>query len=67
MEPTATITVDGNEATVSVAYRCNEVIAIYPMTPSSPMGELVDAWAAERPEPVRRTTLSRLRRNRLTG
>ncbi len=42
------ITVDGNEAAASVAYRCNEVIAIYPITPSSPMGELADAWAAGR-------------------
>jgi pyruvate-ferredoxin/flavodoxin oxidoreductase len=42
------ITIDGNEAAASVAYRCNEVIAIYPITPSSPMGELADAWAAER-------------------
>jgi hypothetical protein len=31
--------VDGNEAAASVAYRLNEVIAIYPITPSSPMGE----------------------------
>ena len=41
-----TITVDGNEAAASVAYRTNEVIAIYPITPASPMGELSDAWAA---------------------
>ena len=40
------ITVDGNEAVASVAYRLNEVIAIYPITPSSPMGELADTWAA---------------------
>ena len=40
------ITVDGNEAAASVAYRCNEVIAIYPITPASPMGELSDAWSA---------------------
>src|SRR5215468_4362801 len=48
MTETAMITVDGNEAAASVAYRCSEVIAIYPITPSSPMGELADAWAAER-------------------
>jgi len=42
---TATV-VDGNEATASVAYRLNEVIAIYPITPSSTMGELADEWAA---------------------
>ncbi|MCS6862581.1 MAG: pyruvate:ferredoxin (flavodoxin) oxidoreductase, partial [Abditibacteriales bacterium] len=40
------ITVDGNEAVASVAYRMNEVIAIYPITPSSPMGELSDEWSA---------------------
>jgi pyruvate-ferredoxin/flavodoxin oxidoreductase len=40
------ITVDGNEATASVAHRTNEVIAIYPITPSSNMGEAADEWAA---------------------
>ncbi|MBI2838277.1 MAG: pyruvate:ferredoxin (flavodoxin) oxidoreductase [Acidobacteria bacterium] len=42
------VTMDGNEATASVAYRTNEVIAIYPITPSSPMGEFSDEWAANR-------------------
>src|SRR3989337_804622 len=42
------ITVDGNEAAASVAYRASEVIAIYPITPSSTMGELADEWAAKR-------------------
>ncbi len=42
-----TVTVDGNEAVASVAYRAHEVIAIYPITPASPMGELSDAWAAK--------------------
>ena len=42
------VTVDGNEATASVAYRASEVIAIYPITPSSTMGELADEWAAKR-------------------
>jgi pyruvate-ferredoxin/flavodoxin oxidoreductase len=42
------ITVDGNEAAAAVAYRAGEVIAIYPITPSSPMGELADAWAVEK-------------------
>ena len=42
------ITIDGNEAVASVAYRGSEVIAIYPITPSSAMGELADAWAVER-------------------
>ena len=41
------ITVDGNEACASVAYRCNEIAVIYPITPSSTMGELADQWAAE--------------------
>ncbi len=36
---------DGNEAAASVAYRLNEVIAIYPITPSSPMGEWADEWS----------------------
>ena len=39
--------VDGNEAAASVAFRLNEVIAIYPITPSSPMGEWSDQWNAE--------------------
>ena len=39
---------DANEATAHVAYRLNEVIAIYPITPSSPMGEYADQWSAER-------------------
>jgi len=38
---------DANEATAHVAYRLNEVIAIYPITPSSGMGEFADQWAAE--------------------
>jgi pyruvate-ferredoxin/flavodoxin oxidoreductase len=41
------VTIDGNEAAASVAYRANEVIAIYPITPSSAMGESADQWAAE--------------------
>lgn len=40
-------TLDGNEAVARVAYLLSEVIAIYPITPSSPMGEWSDAWAAE--------------------
>ncbi|RME94305.1 MAG: pyruvate:ferredoxin (flavodoxin) oxidoreductase [Verrucomicrobia bacterium] len=40
-------TLDGNEAVAHVAYRCNEVMGIYPITPSSPMGEWCDQWAAE--------------------
>src|SRR5262252_8808108 len=38
-------TIDGNEAAARVAYQLNEVIAIYPITPASPMGEWADAWA----------------------
>ncbi len=41
-----TITIDGNEAAATVAYLCSEVIAIYPITPASPMGEHADAWSA---------------------
>lgn len=41
------VMVDGNEAAAYVAYRVNEVCAIYPITPSSPMGELADQWASE--------------------
>jgi pyruvate-ferredoxin/flavodoxin oxidoreductase len=41
------VTIDGNEAAGYVAYHTNEVIAIYPITPSSNMGEWADAWAAE--------------------
>ena len=47
MNPTTTRSlIDGNEAAARVAYLCSEVAAIYPITPSSPMGELADAWAA---------------------
>ncbi len=38
---------DANEATAWVAYRLNEIIAIYPITPSSPMGEYADAWSVK--------------------
>ena len=41
------ITMDGNEAAASVAHRINEVIAIYPITPSSNMGEWSDEWSAK--------------------
>ncbi len=39
-------TIDANEAVASVAYRCSEVAAIYPITPSSPMGESAETWTA---------------------
>jgi pyruvate-ferredoxin/flavodoxin oxidoreductase len=41
-----TVTIDGNEAAAHVAYKTNDVIAIYPITPSSAMGESSDAWSA---------------------
>jgi pyruvate-ferredoxin/flavodoxin oxidoreductase len=40
-----TTLMDGNQAAAWVAYRCSEVVAIYPITPASPMGELADEWA----------------------
>ena len=40
------VTIDGNEAAAYVAHKVNEVIAIYPITPSSPMGELSDTWSS---------------------
>src|SRR5947209_15019619 len=40
-------TIDGNEAAASVAHRVSEVIAIYPITPSSNMGELADEWSSQ--------------------
>ena len=40
-------TIDGNEAAAYVAYRLNEVMAIYPITPSSPIAEWCDQWASE--------------------
>ena len=43
--PTVTTTVDGNEAAARIAHLLSEVIAIYPITPASPMGELADAWS----------------------
>jgi pyruvate-ferredoxin/flavodoxin oxidoreductase len=42
------INIDGNEATAYVAHKTNEVIAIYPITPSSTMGEFADEWSAQK-------------------
>src|SRR5947207_8294321 len=42
------VTIDGNEAVANIAHALSEVIAIYPITPSTPMGEWADQWAAER-------------------
>src|SRR5512137_1112143 len=39
--------IDGNEAAAQIAFLTSEVIAIYPITPASPMGELADKWASE--------------------
>ncbi len=39
------VTIEGNEAAAYIAHRTNEVIAIYPITPSSPIGEMADAWS----------------------
>ena len=49
------VTLDGNEACARVAYQLSEVIAIYPITPSSTMAESADAWSAQAAaEPVGR-------------
>ncbi|MEY8021374.1 pyruvate:ferredoxin (flavodoxin) oxidoreductase [Muriicola sp. SD30] len=45
-EQTKMVTIDGNEAVAYVAYRVNEVCAIYPITPASPMAEHTDEWSA---------------------
>ncbi|MFQ5451756.1 MAG: pyruvate:ferredoxin (flavodoxin) oxidoreductase [Nitrospinaceae bacterium] len=42
-----TAILDGNEAAATIAHRTNKVIAIYPITPASPMGEHADTWSAE--------------------
>ncbi|MBD3278393.1 MAG: pyruvate:ferredoxin (flavodoxin) oxidoreductase, partial [Candidatus Aegiribacteria sp.] len=41
------ITIDGNEATARIGHKLSEVVAIYPITPSSPMGEHADAWSSQ--------------------
>ena len=46
--PREKVTLDGNEAAAYVAYHVSEVAAIYPITPSSPMGESSDAWSSIR-------------------
>lgn len=47
MEKRSFATIDGNETVARVVYQLNEVIAIYPITPSTPMGEWADAWTSE--------------------
>ncbi len=46
MQHQQTVTIDGNQAAATIAYKLNEVIAIYPITPSSTMGEWADEWAS---------------------
>jgi pyruvate-ferredoxin/flavodoxin oxidoreductase len=48
MQPKEFMTLDGNEAVARVAFKVNEVIAIYPITPSSAMGEWADEWASKK-------------------
>ncbi|HEY5895597.1 MAG TPA: hypothetical protein VIT91_20440 [Chthoniobacterales bacterium] len=48
MNPPTFKTLDANEAVAQIAYALNEVIAIYPITPATPMGEWADQWAAEK-------------------
>ena len=43
----STAIIDGNQAAAHIAHKLNEVIAIYPITPSSTMGELADEWSAK--------------------
>jgi pyruvate-ferredoxin/flavodoxin oxidoreductase len=45
--PRAMVTIDGNEAAATIAHKLSEVIAIYPITPSSTMGEMSDEWSAK--------------------
>ena len=40
-------TLDGNEATARIAFKVSDISAIYPITPSSPMGELADQWSVD--------------------
>ena len=46
LSPRRMVTIDGNEAAAYIAHKLNEVIAIYPITPSSTMGELSDEWSS---------------------
>ncbi|MBE9563867.1 MAG: pyruvate:ferredoxin (flavodoxin) oxidoreductase, partial [Proteobacteria bacterium] len=48
METTSTLTIDGNQAAAEIAHLTNEVIAIYPITPASPMGEWADEWSSRK-------------------
>ncbi|HEB82290.1 MAG TPA: pyruvate:ferredoxin (flavodoxin) oxidoreductase, partial [Gammaproteobacteria bacterium] len=48
METPQTLTIDGNQAAAEIAHLTNEVIAIYPITPASPMGEWADEWSSRK-------------------
>ena len=48
MSKPQTLTIDGNQAAAEIAHMTNEVIAIYPITPASPMGEWADEWSARK-------------------
>ena len=48
MSKAKTVTIDGNQAAATVAHLTNEVIAIYPITPASPMGEWADEWSSHK-------------------
>ncbi len=47
MTESTVVTIDGNEATAYIAHLTNEVVAIYPITPASPMGEWADEWSSQ--------------------
>jgi len=46
MSAPRTLTIDGNQAAATIAHKLNEVVAIYPITPASPMGEWADEWSS---------------------
>ncbi|MDH5600019.1 MAG: pyruvate:ferredoxin (flavodoxin) oxidoreductase [Gammaproteobacteria bacterium] len=48
MKQSKTLTIDGNQAAAEIAHMTNEVIAIYPITPASPMGEWADEWSSRK-------------------
>ncbi|UCE88667.1 MAG: pyruvate:ferredoxin (flavodoxin) oxidoreductase, partial [Pseudomonadota bacterium] len=56
MSDSAMINIEGNEAAARMAFLTNEVIAIYPITPASPMGEFADQWASDERENLWGTT-----------
>ena len=55
-------TMDGNNAAAYVSYAFTEVAGIYPITPSSPMADYVDQWAAQGQKNIFGTTVNRVRR-----